>query len=65
MSLRAFHVLFITVSVVLAALVAAWAMGQYQLVHDRVYLIGSIAAALSGAALAMYANAFLRKTKGL
>ena len=30
MSLRAFHLLFIALSVVLAAFVAAWATGQYR-----------------------------------
>ena len=30
MSLRAFHLLFIALSIVLAAFLAAWAMGQYQ-----------------------------------
>ena len=34
MSLRAFHLLFIALSIVLAAFLAAWAMGQYQVSHD-------------------------------
>ena len=65
MSLRAFHVLFISISIVLAAFVAAWSAREYQTVHQTAYLLGGVGALLSAAGLAMYANAFLRKTKGL
>lgn len=65
MSLRAFHILFIGLSIVLAAFLAAWAMREYQVAHDRVYLAGSVVALLSAGGLALYANAFLRKTRGL
>jgi hypothetical protein len=65
MSLRAFHLLFIAISIVLAAFVAAWAMGQYRAVHEVGYL-GAVAASLTAAgALAMYAAAFRRKTRGM
>ena len=43
MSLRAFHLLFIALSVVLAAFFAAWATGQYRVEHQ----IGYAAAALA------------------
>ena len=63
MSLRAFHLLFITLSIVLAAFLAAWAVGQYRIGHDVAYL-GACAASLGTAAgLAVYAVAFQRKTK--
>ena len=39
MSLRMFHMVFIGVSVVLAAFVAAWAVQQYQTVHAVGYAI--------------------------
>jgi hypothetical protein len=65
MSLRAFHLLFIALSVVLAAFVAAWAAGQYRLEHEAVYAVAAIAALASGGALAVYGAAFRRKTRNL
>jgi hypothetical protein len=65
MSLRAFHLLFIALSIVLAAFLGAWAIGQYQSDGSAGYLITSVAAIASAAALAMYASAFQRKTRGL
>jgi hypothetical protein len=65
MSLRAFHILFIALSIVLAAFLAAWAMREYQVAQDPLYLGGSVAALLSAGGLALYASAFLRKTRGL
>lgn len=65
MSLRAFHLLFIALSIVLAAFVAAWAMAQYRSLHDVNYAIAA-AASLGGAvALAVYVTAFQRKTRRL
>ena len=63
MGLKAFHLFFIAVSVVLAAFVAAWAVNQYQTLHQVSY---AIAAALSiGAAVALiaYGAAFQRKMR--
>jgi FlaG/FlaF family flagellin (archaellin) len=65
MGLRAFHLLFIAVSVVLAAFVAAWAAGQYQSAHSATYAITGVAALASGAGLAWYGAAFQRKTRRL
>lgn len=65
MSLRAFHLLFITLSVVLAAFLAAWAIGQYQMSGDVVYLGAGAASLASAGALVMYAAAFRRKTRSL
>ena len=51
MSLRAFHLVFIGVSVVLAAFVAAWAVGQYRPDHAPSYAVigvGVAARAASG-----------------
>ena len=39
MSLRAFHLLFISLSVILAAFSAAWAVGQYRLEHEPIYAV--------------------------
>jgi hypothetical protein len=63
MSLKAFHLVFIAASVILAAFVAAWAAGQYQARHEAAYL-GAGAASLAGAiGLAAYGTAFQKKTK--
>jgi hypothetical protein len=65
MSLRAFHLLFIALSIVLAAFLAAWAASQYRTLHDAVYLAASVASLGTAGALAVYAVAFQRKTKNL
>jgi hypothetical protein len=65
MSLRAFHLLFIGLSSVLAAFLAAWATGQYRIDHQTGYAAAGVASVASAGALAVYAVAFQRKTKGL
>jgi hypothetical protein len=65
MSLRAFHLLFIALSIVLAAFLAAWAMAQYQTGREMSYLAASAGSILTAAALAVYGVAFQRKTKNL
>ncbi len=65
MSLRAFHLLFIALAVVLAAFVAAWAANQYQIESDPGYLVAGLASALAGAGLTVYVARFMRKTRNL
>ena len=65
MSLRAFHLLFIGLSVVLAAFVAAWAVGQYRAEQEAGYLLAGVTSLAVAAALAVYGGAFQRKTKGM
>lgn len=65
MSLRAFHLLFIAVSVILAAFSTAWAVGQYRLEHEAIYAVTSAGAVLTGAGLAWYGTMFQRKTRNL
>ncbi len=65
MSLKTFHLVFVILSVVLAAFVAAWAVGQYQLEHEVQYLATSIAALAASASLVAYAAMFRRKTRHL
>ena len=45
MSLRAFHLFFIGVSVALAAFFAAWAASQYRAGHELVYALAAVGAA--------------------
>jgi hypothetical protein len=65
MSLKAFHVVFIAASGMLAAFCAAWAVSQYRLEPSGAYLLGAVVAVASVAALAVYATVFQRKTRSL
>jgi len=65
MSLRAFHLLFITLSVILTAFFAAWAAGQYSAVHDVSYVIAAVGSLAAGLGLVLYGARFQRKTRNL
>jgi len=65
MSLKAFHLFFIAVSVILAAFVAAWAGQQYRAGSDLTYAVTALAALASGIGLGFYGAAFQRKTRKL
>ena len=65
MSLRAFHLFFIAVSIVLAAFCGAWAIGQYRAQHETVFLVTTVAAIGGALGLAAYGAAFQRKTRNL
>ncbi len=65
MSLRAFHIVFIAASGLLAAFCAAWAVSQYRADPSGVYLAGAVVSVACVAALAVYATMFQRKTRNL
>jgi hypothetical protein len=65
MSLRAFHVLFIVLSVILTAFFAAWAFGQYQADPAIGFVVAGVASLAAGIGLVLYLVAFLKKTKRL
>jgi hypothetical protein len=65
MSLRAFHLFFIGMSVVLAAFVAAWAGQQFAADRAVTSAVTAVAALAAGAGLAVYGAAFQRKTRKL
>ena len=65
MSLRAFHLLFIALSVMLATFFAAWAIGQYRAEHQAAYALTGVGSFASGIGLAFYGVAFRRKTRRL
>ena len=65
MGLRSFHLFFIAVSIILAAFVAAWAVGEYRAAHDSSYIAAAVGALGAAAALTMYVSAFQKKTKRL
>jgi hypothetical protein len=63
MSLKAFHIFFIALSVLLTFGFAAWLLQSYATSGDAGTLIAAIASILLGAALTVYARRFLRKLK--
>ena len=65
MSLKAFHLLFIVLSVVLAAFVAAWAVGQYRAGHQLIYVVTAALALAASGSLVWYASLFRRKTRNM
>ena len=65
MSLRAFHLLFISLSVILAAFSAAWAVGQYRLAHETIYAVTTAGMIAVAAGLMWYGTVFQRKTRNL
>jgi hypothetical protein len=65
MSLRAFHLLFIALSVILTAFFAAWAAGQYWVLRDATYMIVSAGSLAAGVGLGIYGTKFQRKTRYL
>lgn len=65
MSLRAFHLLFIALSIVLAAFFGAWAIGQYRVEHRLVFIVAAVLSLSGACGLAVYGTAFQRKTRNL
>jgi hypothetical protein len=65
MSLKAFHIVFIAASGVLAAFCAAWAVNEYRAEPSAAYLAGAVLSVACVAALAVYATMFQRKTRNL
>jgi hypothetical protein len=65
MGLRAFHLFFIALSVVLAAFSAAWAATEYQAAHEMTYALFGVTAVVTAFALVAYGAAFQRKTRRL
>ena len=63
MSLRAFHLFFIALSVVLAAFFSAWAVGQYRAAEQTGYAGVAVASGFTAIGLAWYGAAFQRKTR--
>jgi hypothetical protein len=65
MSLRAFHLLFIVMSIILTAFFAAWAFGEYRTQQNLTYAFTAVASLAAGIGLAVYLVAFQKKTKRL
>ncbi len=65
MSLKAFHILFITLSTLLALGFGAWSLNEYSKQSDGRFLAMGILALVIGVALIVYGILFLRKLKKL
>lgn len=63
MSLKAFHIAFVTVSTVVAGLFTAWCVREFSVAREPVYAVGGVAAGLVTVALPVYGGLFLRKFK--
>jgi enoyl-CoA hydratase/carnithine racemase len=64
MGLRAFHLFFIALSVVLSAFFAAWCAGQYRVEQSPVLVVAAVFGLATAAGLATYGVAFQKKTRG-
>jgi hypothetical protein len=65
MTLRIFHLFFIALSIVLAAFCGAWAVGQYRIMPDAVFVVTAVLSIAGALALVAYATAFQRRTRNL
>ena len=65
MSLKAFHLVFIALSILLAVGFGLWAIDMYRQIGGRDYLIVAPVSFLTAVALAVYGVVFVRKTKAL
>ena len=65
MSLKVFHIVFITLSLTLAWGCAALEFQNYQAAGNAWYLAASVCAFLAGIALLVYGIWFLKKTRNL
>ena len=60
MSLKNFHLLFISCAVLLAIFVAVWAFGERS-ARGEVMVVAAVAALAAGAGLVVYERTFLRR----
>lgn len=65
MSLKAFHIVFVTASVLLAFGLAAWAFVSYSEAHRITDLATGIGSFVAGIALLVYGRYFLKKLKDI
>jgi hypothetical protein len=65
MSLRIFHVIFITVSIALSVFVAIWGVREFMATRSTGALALAVVFLLGGVALVLYAGRAFRKLKDL
>lgn len=65
MSLKGFHILFVTVSTILAVGFGVWAIREYFARGDTIALMIGIGALVGAVVLLFYGRWFLQKLKGV
>jgi hypothetical protein len=65
MSLKAFHVVFVSLALLLAGYLGWWALGEWRGTGDGGWLALAAGCVLAMVALAAYGVWFLNKTKGV
>ncbi len=65
MSLKAFHIVFVTVSVLMAFGVAAWELQTFQVSGRTIDLALGAGFAVAGVTLLVYGRYFLKKLKNI
>ena len=65
MSLKAFHVLFVTVSIALCVGVGFWALREYRARGDVTTLLSGLFSLATAVVLLVYGRWFLRKLRGV
>jgi len=63
MSLKAFHIFFIVVSIIFAAGFGVWGLRAHSAGNDGAHLAFGVAGLVAGAALVAYLFSFLRKLR--
>jgi len=63
MSLKAFHIIFVSASIVVSLFMGVWSFLSYQTTHSRADLAYVITSAAAVIALLWYGRYFLRKLK--
>jgi len=64
MSLKAFHVVFVMVSIVLGVGFAGWALTEYRRTGDREFIWWACGSLVGALGLIVYGRWFLNKLKG-
>ena len=63
MSLKAFHIIFVTASIAVSLFLGIWSFMSYRDTHARADLIYAICSAIAVIALLWYGKYFLKKLK--
>jgi len=65
MSLRIFHIVFVTVSIALSVFVTIWGVREYMATHSSGALLLAVVFLFCGVVLVLYAGRVFRKLKEL